>query len=97
MSLDVVQLPLGPIETNCYLVRLPGAPEAVVVDPSGPATEIRLELAGGSRGGGRNTSDRIGYERTDKTNYPKLNLAAFVFFLGVVALIVGLSIGLSND
>jgi hydroxyacylglutathione hydrolase len=46
MSLDVVQLPLGPIETNCYLVRLPGAPEAVVVDPSGPATEIRLELAG---------------------------------------------------
>jgi hydroxyacylglutathione hydrolase len=46
MSLDVVQLPLGPIETNCYLVRLPGAAEAVVVDPSGPATEIRLELAG---------------------------------------------------
>ena len=46
MSLDVVQLPLGPIETNCYLVRLPGAPEAVVVDPSGPATDIRLELAG---------------------------------------------------
>ena len=46
MSLDVVQLPLGPIETNCYLVRLPGTAEAVVVDPSGPATEIRLELAG---------------------------------------------------
>lgn len=45
MSLDVVCLPLGPIETNCYLVRLPGAGEAVVVDPSGDATEIRLELA----------------------------------------------------
>jgi glyoxylase-like metal-dependent hydrolase (beta-lactamase superfamily II) len=48
MSLDVVQLPLGPIETNCYLVRAPGASEAVVVDPSGDAAEIRLELA--SRG-----------------------------------------------
>jgi glyoxylase-like metal-dependent hydrolase (beta-lactamase superfamily II) len=45
MSLDVVQLPLGPIQTNCYLVRRPGAEEAVVVDPSGDAAEIRLELA----------------------------------------------------
>lgn len=45
MSLDVVCLPLGPIETNCYIVRRPGAPEAVVVDPSGDATTIRLELA----------------------------------------------------
>ena len=45
MSLDVALLPLGPIETNCYVVRLPGAAEAVVVDPSGPAAEIRLELA----------------------------------------------------
>jgi glyoxylase-like metal-dependent hydrolase (beta-lactamase superfamily II) len=45
VSLDVTQLPLGPIETNCYLVRLPGAPEAVVVDPSGDAPTIRLELA----------------------------------------------------
>lgn len=48
MSLDVVQLPLGPIETNCYLVRTPGGSEAVVVDPSGDAAAIRLELA--SRG-----------------------------------------------
>jgi glyoxylase-like metal-dependent hydrolase (beta-lactamase superfamily II) len=46
MSLDVVQLPLGPIETNCYLVRAPGSAEAVVVDPSGDAPGIRLELAG---------------------------------------------------
>jgi glyoxylase-like metal-dependent hydrolase (beta-lactamase superfamily II) len=45
MRLDVVQLPLGPIQTNCYLVRAPGNAEAVVVDPSGDATEIRLELA----------------------------------------------------
>ena len=45
MPLDVTQLPLGPIQTNCYLVRRPGADEAVVVDPSADAKEIRLELA----------------------------------------------------
>ncbi len=40
------QLPLGPLETNCYLVRAErGAPEALVVDPSGPATDVRLALA----------------------------------------------------
>jgi glyoxylase-like metal-dependent hydrolase (beta-lactamase superfamily II) len=45
----VDQLSLGPIQTNCYLVRSAyGAPEAVVVDPSGSATDVRLELA--SRG-----------------------------------------------
>jgi len=38
---------LGPIGTNCYVVRTErGAPEAVVVDPSGDAATIRLELAG---------------------------------------------------
>ncbi len=35
VSLDVTQLELGPIGTNCYLVRSPGAGEAVVVDPGG--------------------------------------------------------------
>ncbi len=50
MALDVVRLELGPIGTNCYLVRRPAAAEAVVVDPSGDAAEIRLELA---RRGGR--------------------------------------------
>jgi glyoxylase-like metal-dependent hydrolase (beta-lactamase superfamily II) len=37
---------LGPIGTNCYVVRVDRtAAEAVVVDPSGDATELRLELA----------------------------------------------------
>ena len=45
MSLDVARLELGLIGTNCYLVRRPGAAEAVVVDPGGDAPEIRLELA----------------------------------------------------
>jgi hydroxyacylglutathione hydrolase len=47
MSLAVEQLELGPIATNCYLVRAErGAAEAVVIDPSGSAAEIRLRLAG---------------------------------------------------
>jgi glyoxylase-like metal-dependent hydrolase (beta-lactamase superfamily II) len=46
MPLDVTQLSLGPIGTNCYLVRQPGSAEAVVVDPSADAATIRLELAG---------------------------------------------------
>jgi hydroxyacylglutathione hydrolase len=37
---------LGPIGTNCYVVRASRtADEAVVVDPSGDATDLRLELA----------------------------------------------------
>ncbi len=37
---------LGPIGTNCYVVRSErGAAEAAVVDPSGDAATIRLELA----------------------------------------------------
>jgi hydroxyacylglutathione hydrolase len=42
-------LTLGPLATNCYVVRADrAATEAVIVDPSGSAAEIRLELA--SRG-----------------------------------------------
>jgi len=45
MPLRVDSLSLGPIGTNCFVVRRPDADEAVVVDPSGDATEIRLTLA----------------------------------------------------
>ena len=45
MALDVARLELGPIGTNCYLVRRAAAADAVVVDPGGDAAEIRLELA----------------------------------------------------
>ncbi|MCZ7587640.1 MAG: MBL fold metallo-hydrolase [Gaiella sp.] len=46
MPATVDQLTLGPLGTNCYLVRAErGAVEAVVVDPSGTAAEIRLALA----------------------------------------------------
>lgn len=38
---------LGPLQTNCYVVRAErGAPEAVVVDPGGDASSLRLELGG---------------------------------------------------
>jgi len=47
MALVVDSFELGPIGTNCYVVRAErGATEAVVVDPSGDAAAIRLELAG---------------------------------------------------
>ena len=37
---------LGPLRTNCYVVRSDrGAPEAVVVDPGADAAQLRLELA----------------------------------------------------
>ena len=42
----VEQVPLGPIGTNCYVARLSSSSsEAVVVDPSGDSTELRLLLA----------------------------------------------------
>jgi len=46
MTLRVDQVQLGPIGTNCYVVRADGASEAVVIDPSGDAAELRLLLAG---------------------------------------------------
>jgi hydroxyacylglutathione hydrolase len=46
VAIAVNSLELGPYGTNCYLVRADrDAAEAVVVDPSGPATEIRLRLS----------------------------------------------------
>jgi hydroxyacylglutathione hydrolase len=46
MRLRVDQLSLGPMGTNCYVVRRDAsAPEAAVVDPSGSAAELRLTLA----------------------------------------------------
>lgn len=46
MSLAVDRYPLGPIQTNCYVVRAErGAAEAVVIDPGADAAGLRLELA----------------------------------------------------
>ncbi|MGH3065269.1 MAG: MBL fold metallo-hydrolase [Gaiellaceae bacterium] len=45
-ALRVEQLSLGPIGTNCYIVRASSeAPEAVVVDPSGDVPELLRQLA----------------------------------------------------
>jgi len=32
-GLEIVQLPLGAYQANCYLVAREGGPEAVVIDP----------------------------------------------------------------
>lgn len=47
MDLVVDRYELGPIGTNCYVVRSRrGAEECVVVDPGADAARLRLELAG---------------------------------------------------
>lgn len=46
MPLAVDRYALGPLQTNCYVVRLErGAPECAVVDPGADAANLRLELA----------------------------------------------------
>jgi glyoxylase-like metal-dependent hydrolase (beta-lactamase superfamily II) len=46
VSLAVDRYELGPIGTNCYIVRVArDAVEAVVIDPSGDPAQLRLELA----------------------------------------------------
>ena len=46
MSLVVDRYELGPIQTNCYVVRFErGAPQAAVIDPGADASTLRLELA----------------------------------------------------
>jgi len=47
VTLVVDKYELGPIGTNCYVVRAErGASQAVVVDPGADAAQLRLELAG---------------------------------------------------
>jgi hydroxyacylglutathione hydrolase len=46
VPLVVDRYEVGPVGTNCYVVRAePGAQEAVVIDPGGDAAELRLQLA----------------------------------------------------
>ena len=46
MPLAVDTYQLGPIGTNCYVVRTDrSASDAAVIDPGGDATQLRLELA----------------------------------------------------
>ena len=50
MSIVVDTYGLGPLQTNCYVVRAErGAPEAAVIDPGGDAADLRLELAAPER------------------------------------------------
>jgi glyoxylase-like metal-dependent hydrolase (beta-lactamase superfamily II) len=47
VTLAVNSYELGPIGTNCYIVRAePGADEAVVIDPGAEAERLRTELTG---------------------------------------------------
>lgn len=47
MDIAVDRYELGPLRTNCYVVRADRrAADAVVIDPGGDAAALRLELAG---------------------------------------------------
>src|SRR6185295_4658763 len=45
MSLEVMQLEIGPFAENCYVVRPEGGDEAVVVDPGWPGVLSAAEVA----------------------------------------------------
>jgi hydroxyacylglutathione hydrolase len=46
MPLAVDRYVLGPVQTNCYVIRVErGASQAVVIDPGADAAQLRLELA----------------------------------------------------
>jgi glyoxylase-like metal-dependent hydrolase (beta-lactamase superfamily II) len=45
MSLEVERLPLGAFQSNCYVVRRPGAAQALVVDPGWPGETGTVEAA----------------------------------------------------
>ena len=46
MTIAVDRYALGPLQTNCYVVRAGrSANEAAVIDPGGDAAELRLQLA----------------------------------------------------
>jgi hydroxyacylglutathione hydrolase len=63
MPLAVDRYELGPAGTNCYVVRTDrGAREAVVVDPGGDPTQLRLDLA---RSGARCTAILITHGHFD--------------------------------
>ena len=63
MSIVVDRYPLGPLQTNCYVVRADrAAADAVVVDPGGDAAELRLQLA---RSGARCTAILITHGHFD--------------------------------
>ena len=44
MKIDTLEL--GPIQTNCYIVYIEGANEAVVIDPAGEPEKIKKALDG---------------------------------------------------
>ena len=44
MTLEVVSLPLGAYQTNCYVVSQPGSHHAVVIDPGDDAPTVRRVL-----------------------------------------------------
>ena len=72
------------------------APIAIIGGAVGGAAVgyLLLVVVGAPRRSSETT--KIDWERTDKTNYPSWNPAAFVLALAAIGLIAGLAIGLSS-
>lgn len=43
-KLNIIQITVGPIGTNCYLINRPGSNQAVIIDPGAAAHRIQAEL-----------------------------------------------------
>jgi hypothetical protein len=73
------------------------APIAIIGGAVGGAAVgyLLLVVVGGTPRRSSETS-KIDWERTDKTNYPSWNPAAFVVALAAIGLIAGLAVGLSS-
>lgn len=61
---------------------------------AGAAVGYVLLVVGAPRRTGE--TSKIDWERTDKTNYPSWNPAAFVLTLVAIGLVAGLAVGLSS-
>jgi hypothetical protein len=81
--------PLGDIAWWGPIAIIGGAAVGLIV------AYLVLAVAGGNQRR-RRGSEALAFERTDKTNYPSLNPAAFLVFFGAIGLVVGLAIGLSS-
>ena len=44
--IDIQTLPLGPLETNCYIVSLPGSHDVAVIDPGDDIITLQKALQG---------------------------------------------------
>ena len=45
-ELDIIKLPVGPLQANAYLVHLRGKPESILIDPGDDHAQLRRAIDG---------------------------------------------------